>query len=376
MKEDATLKPLVAPHIAALEPDVPAKPAEELERAMGGTGAVNLASNENPLGPSPRVQAAVAAAISDVHRYADNDVHALRAQLSALHGVHGDEIAFGHGSNALIELSARTFAGPADHAIIGLPSFSCYAASLAAANVQTTLVPLREGLFWDLSALRAAVRPETKLVFLDNPGNPTSTVIAGDDLRSLLRDLPQDIVVVVDEAYADFADHESYASALHMRDLRERLIVLRTFSKAYALAGLRIGYAIAPRQIVTHLRAMHVPFNVNSLGQAAALAALADREHLQRTVELNARERARMTAGLQQLGLYVAPSQANFLLVAFERQSAVVYRALRERGVIVRIPGPPLLQHLRISVGLPEENDRLLLELAQVLAQLAALASD
>jgi histidinol-phosphate aminotransferase len=335
---------------------------------------VNLAGNENPLGPSPHVQAAVAAAVAGVHRYADNDAHALRARLSAMHGVHGDEIAFGHGSNALIELSARTFAGPDDHAIIGFPSFSCYAASLAAANVATTMVPLRDGLFWDLSALRAAVRPETKLVFLDNPGNPTSTVIAGDDLRSLLRDLPQDIVVVVDEAYADYADHESYVSALRMRDQRERLIVLRTFSKAYALAGLRIGYAIAPREIVAHLRAMHVPFNVNGLGQVAALAALGDHAHLQRSLELNAHERSRMAAGLQALGLYVAPSQAYFLLVALEHQSADVYRALLARKVTVRLPGPPLLQHLRISVGLPEENDRLLLELARVLAQLAPLA--
>jgi histidinol-phosphate aminotransferase len=361
------VKPLVAPHIAALKPDVPGKPAKELERALDVTGAVRLASNENPLGPSPRVQAAVAAALADVHRYADNDVQALRDRLSALHGVHGDEIAFGHGSNALIELSARTFAGPADHAIIGFPSFSCYRVSLAAANVQTTMVPLRDGLFWDLSALRAAVRPETKLIFLDNPGNPTSTHIAGDDLRSLLRHLPQDIVVVVDEAYADFAGHESYASALHMRDERERLIVLRTFSKAYALAGLRVGYAIAPHELVAHLRAMHVPFNVNSLGQTAALAALDDRAHLQRTLELNARERARVAAGLKRLGLYVAPSQTNFLLVALAHESAAVYRALLERGVIVGLPGPPLLQHLRISLGLPEENDRLLLALAQVL---------
>jgi histidinol-phosphate aminotransferase len=365
------LKPLVAPHIAALRPDDPGKPAAELVREPGMRGAVRLTSNENPLGPSPHVLSALAAAAADVHRYADNDVRALRERLAALHGVDGAEIAFGHGSNSLIELCARTFAGPSDHAIIGTPSFSCYAASLAAANVPTTAVALRDDLFWDLSAVLEAVRPETKLVFLDNPGNPTSTHIARAELQGFLRELEADVVVVVDEAYGDFADHESYASALGMRELRERLIVLRTFSKAYALAGLRVGYAVAPRAAVAHLRAMQVPFHVSGPAQAAALAALSDRAHLQRTLELIARERQRMTAALQQLGLSVAPSQTNFVLVALPASAEVVHAALFERGVIVQRPGPPLSRHLRISIGLPHENDRVLRELAEALARLA-----
>ncbi|HKU44808.1 MAG TPA: aminotransferase class I/II-fold pyridoxal phosphate-dependent enzyme, partial [Polyangiales bacterium] len=172
----------------------------------------------------------------------------------------------------------------------------------------------------------------------------------------------------VDEAYAEFADDTSYASALELRGVRERLIVLRTFSKAYALAGLRVGYAVAPRELVSRLRAVHVPFNVNSLAQAAALAALEDRAHLSRTLEHNARERLRIGAALERLGLRVAPSQTNFLLVDLQRTAAEVQRALRERGVTVSYPGPPLSHHLRISLGSVEDNDRMLRELGALLS--------
>jgi histidinol-phosphate aminotransferase len=364
------LKPLVAPHIASLKPDLPGPPAGE----RGGAWQVVLANNENPLGPSPRVVRALTAAAASAHLYPDNAAQALRERLSTHHRVAADEIALGHGSNALIELSARTFATPAEHALIGWPSFSCYGVSLAAAGVETTRVPLRESLFWDATSIRAAVRPETKLLFLDNPGNPTSTHLPRNELHALLRDLPEDIVVVVDEAYAEFADDESYGTALAMRHVRERLIVLRTFSKAYGLAGVRVGYAIAARSIIVHLEAMRVPFNVSALGQAAAIAALDDREHLQATLALNARERAQMTSLLRGLGLYVAPSQTNFVLVGLPRSATGVCEALRARGVIVRMTEPPLSHHVRITVGLPEANERALNALSDTLAGLDTTA--
>jgi histidinol-phosphate aminotransferase len=360
--------PLVAANIEALSPYVPGKPAEELERELGIQNAVKLASNENPLGASPRAIEAVRSAASALHRYPDDAAHDLRSRLAAFHNVDTDEIVLGHGSNELIDVIVRTFATSHEHAVIGAPSFSCYALSLQAANIPASVVPLRDGLLWDLNAVRAALRPETKLLFLDNPGNPVSTHIASDALRDFLRALPAGVVAVLDEAYFEYADAPDYASALGMRDLHERLIVLRTFSKAYGLAALRLGYAIAPRALISYLLRVRMPFNANSLAQRAALAALEDQAHLRRCIELNTRERAHLTEALQQLGLRVAKSQTNFVCVDVDRPAAPVYLGLLQKGVIVRPFGPPLHRHLRISVGLPEENARFLSALSEVLA--------
>jgi len=358
---------LVPDHIEALLPYVPGKRVEDLERELGITGAVKLASNENPLGPSLHALAAAKATAERAHLYPDDQALALSLALAGVYGVSRAEIGIGHGSNELIDLIVRTFAGPADHAIVGVPTFACYPLSLAAANVPITPVPLRENLFWDLPALRRALRPETKLVFLDHPGNPTSTHIPADELRAFVRELPADVILVIDEAYAEFATASDFASALSMRDLRERLIVLRTFSKVYGLAALRVGYAISTPEIIGYLQRLRVPFNASAIAQAAAVAALADLEHLRRSVEHNSQERARVTAALSGLGLRVAPSQTNFVCVALERPAALVYQGLLREGVIVRPFGPPLHRHLRVSLGLTHENDRFLSALPRVL---------
>lgn len=362
------MKPLVASHIAAVKPYVPGKPVEELERELGIHGAVKLASNENPLGPSPKALAAAARASAELHRYPDAHAHALRVRLAALHGVGQGELAFGCGSNELIDLLVRTLADPSDHAVIGAPSFVCYGMSLRIANVPMTEVPLREGLYWDLDAMHAALRPNTKLVFIDNPNNPTSTHVSKGRLEAFLRALPRSVVPVVDEAYFEFADATDYASALGMRHLHEHLVVLRTFSKAHGLAALRAGYAVANAEIVGYLDRVRAPFNVGSLAQAAALASLDDPEHMARYVTLNRSERTRVSAALTAVGLSVAPSQANFLCVGLGRPAAPVYQKLLRQGVIVRPFGTPLDRHLRISIGLPAENDRLLAVLPQALA--------
>jgi len=373
-KTDQTLKPLVAAHLEALAPYVPGLQVEELERQIGVAGAIKLASNENPLGPSPHALTAASAAVSGVHIYPDDTALTLRERLADVHGVTLAHVALGHGSNELIDMIARTFATPSDHAIVGHPSFSCYALSLTAAHVPTTTVAL-SALHWDLDTVRAAIRAETKLIFLDHPGNPSSTHIPAPELRAFLEAVPADVIVVVDEAYADFADAPDFESALAMRDLRERLVVLRTFSKSYALAALRVGYAIAPPEIIDYLQRVRLPFNVNSVGQAAALAALSDRPHLMRCVVHNARERARLAQALRGLGLGVAPSQTNFVLVDFGRPTQPIYQELLKAGIIVRPFGPPLHQHLRISIGLTHENDRLLQVLTQVLGARSARAS-
>lgn len=350
---------LIPPYVERLTPYSPGKPVEELERELGIKNALKLASNESPLGPSPRALAALREHAS-VHRYPDAAAYTLRSALAAHHGIERDELVVGNGSNELIDLICRTYASPADHAVIGAPSFVCYHLGLVAANVPFDVVPLRENLYWDIDAMLARVRPETRILFLANPNNPTGTHVGRAALTKLLRELPPAVLAVIDEAYVQFADAPDYASALELRELRERLMVLRTFSKAYGLAALRVGYAIARPQVVGYLNRTRAPFNVGSLGQIAARAALEDDAHVARYVALNREERARLTSELVALGLEVAPSQANFVLANFGRPGPEVFERLLRMGVIIRPMPAPIDTWLRITVGLPEENDRLL----------------
>lgn len=350
----------VPEYIARLVPYRPGKPVAELERELGIQNAVKLASNENPLGPSPHALEALAAARGELHRYPDAATWALRRALAEHHDVPMDEIVPGHGSNELIDLICRTFAGPSDHAVIGLPSFVCYHLGLTAANVPFSAVPLDDHLRWNVEALLAAVEPRTKLLFLANPNNPTGAYVGRAALERLLRALPAHVTAVVDEAYVEFVDRDDYVSALTLRSLRERLIVLRTFSKAYGLAGLRVGYAVGPAPLVGYLHRTRAPFNVGSLGQVAAIAALKDQDHVHRYVEMNQKERARVESSLTALGCEVSPSQANFVFASLGPSSAAAYEALLRDGVIVRPMPAPVDAWVRITVGLPEENDRLL----------------
>lgn len=362
---DGPLPALVPENVARMIPYRPGKPAPELERELGITGALKLASNENPLGPSPKAVEAVKAAAPDLHLYPDGAAYRLREALAARHGVPMDEVVLGNGSNELIDLICRTFPGRDEHVVFGKPSFVCYWLGCTAAGVPYTEVPLRDDLHWDVDAMLAAVRPETKVLFLANPNNPTGAYVGRADLERLLRELPPKVIAVLDEAYVEFPDADDYVSALELRGLRERLLVLRTFSKAYGIAALRVGYAIGPAELVGYLHRMRAPFNVNALGQLGALAALDDAAHVERYVALNATERVRVARALGELGLEVAPSQANFLLVGFERPGAEVYDALLHQGVITRPMPSPLGRWLRITLGTAPMNDRLLEVLAK-----------
>lgn len=350
----------VPPNVERLVPYTPGKPVEELERELGITGAVKLASNESPFGPAPGVLRAISDAARELHRYPDAGTWSLREALARHHDLPMEQFLLGNGSNEVIDLLCRTLASPADHGVFGEPSFVCYRIGFTAANVPFTAVPLRDHVAWDVDALLQAVRPETRLLFVAHPNNPTGAHVPRADLERLLRDLPAHVTAVVDEAYVEFADADDYETALSMRGLRERLVVLRTFSKAYGLAGLRVGYAIAPPEIVGYLNRVRAPFNVNAIAQAAARAALEDQDHLRRYVELNRVERARVGEALRALGLEVAPSQANFVLANFRRPGREVYDALLRKGVIVRPMPAPIDTWLRITVGFPEENDRML----------------
>lgn len=361
------IQPLAPAHLLAVQPYVPGKPAEELERELGIASALKLASNESPLGPSPRAVEAMQRAAANVHRYPDDHAHALRSRLADLHGVDPGEIVFGHGSNELIDLITRIFASPADHAVIGVPSFLCYDLCLQVANVPVTRVPLREHVHWEVDRLIDAVQPGTRLLFLDNPNNPTGGYVGRRELERLLSEVHEDVLVVVDEAYFHYVDAADYVSALQLRELRPRLMVLRTFSKAHGLAGARAGYAIGPPVLCDVIQRVRVPFNLSSVAQAGALASLDDSAHIAAAVELNTRERTRLAKAAEGLGLSVAPSQANFLCVDFGRPAASIYQALLEAGVIVRPLGPPMEHYARISVGLDVENDRLLSALSRAL---------
>lgn len=351
---------LVPENIERLVPYVPGKPVEELERELNIVNAVKLASNENPRGPSPRALEAMREHAGNVHRYPDAAVYDLRLALAAHHGVEMSEVVVGNGSNELIDLICRTYAGPGDHAVIGVPSFVCYSLGLTAANVSFDAVPLREHLFWDLEAMAAKVRPETRLLFVANPNNPTGTHVGRGALERLLREVPPHVIIVLDEAYVEFADAEDYVSGLELRELRERLVVLRTFSKAYGLAATRCGYAVGPSSVVEYLHRVRAPFNVNAIAQAGARAALEDQDHVRAYVELNRVERAKVTAELEALGLRVAPSQTNFVFTDFARPNREVYDRLLRMGVIVRPMPAPVDTWVRITVGLPKENERLL----------------
>ena len=357
---------LLAPHLRGLRPYEPGKPIEELRRELGDRPIVKLASNENPYGPSPTVLS-VLQDPPPLQLYPDPTAFELTEALAEHHGLPSSHICLGNGSNELIDLICRVFGGATDHVVFGEPSFLCYQIGSVAEQLDHTAVPLRDDLHWNVDDLLAAVTGHTKLLFIANPNNPTGGYIADSELRRLLGSLPPRVVAVVDEAYVEFPDVEDYASALDMTDLRERLIILRTFSKAYGLAGLRIGYSLAPKEISSAIQRLRAPFNVGSVAQRAARVALGDQAHLQTSVRAVQKERRRLAGALGDMSLEVAPSQANFVLVRMPRKGRAVYEELLQHGVIVRAMASPISDWIRVTVGKPEENDRFLAALAEVL---------
>lgn len=356
---------LVTDSIEQLRPYQGGKPIEELARERGLSDIVKLASNESALGPSPKAIEAVQRVLADVHRYPDGAGFRLRSAIAQAHGVTMEEVIHGNGSNELIELLIRTFMTPEHHIVFGRPAFSMYPVVSAGHNVSSTAVPTDSGFTHDLVGMVEAVRPNTKVVLVDNPNNPTGTYVRRELVEEFLRTVPPEVIVVMDEAYFEFGDAPDFPDCSKLRHLRERLVVLRTFSKAYGLAGFRVGFGLAPPAIIAYMNRLRAPFNVGVLSQEAAIAALEDKEHLQRVVALNNGERTRLSDELSARGYRVFPSQANFILVDFAVNSADLYDKLLSQGVIVR-PIPGLGTHLRITLGTRAENDRFLQALDEV----------
>lgn len=356
-------------HILGIAPYEPGKPIEELERELGITGAIKLASNENPLGPSDRVQQAIAAALPHLNRYPDGSGFYLRQALAKKHGVSPDQVILGNGSNELIELVVRTFLKVGDEAVVPHPSFVVYPMIVQAAGGIRVMVMLKDYRL-DLEAMARAITPLTKLVFVANPNNPTATIVTAEEVEHFLARVPERAIVIFDEAYYEFAQGPDFPDSLAYVKQGRRVIMLRTFSKANSLAGLRVGYAVADADAVALMNRIRQPFNVNALAQVAALAALEDDAHVLECVRMIEAGRHFFYEEFKALGLRFVPSRANFILVDVGHNAHDLYQQLLKHGVIVRPLTPFGMEStLRITVGTPEENRRLIKALKAVLGR-------
>ena len=367
-------EPLAAPGIRGLAPYVPGKPPEALERELGVKDSIKLASNENPLGPGPRAKAAFANALAGIGMYPDGSGHVLRSTLAGKFGLGFDQITLGNGSNDILVLLAEAFLTPGLEAVHSHYAFAVYpgaiqasgaAACVAAAHAPDHSMPLGH----DPVSLKAAIGSRTRIIFVANPNNPTGTWLAEPELDGLLRAIPSEVIVVLDEAYHEYSAELGVPDGTHWLARYPNLVITRTFSKAYGLAGLRIGYALSHPDIADILNRVRQPFNVSVPGLAAAAAALDDREHLEATLSLNRAGMAQLRAGLAALGLRVPVSAGNFVLADLGRPAAAVNDALLRQGVIVRpLANYGLLNHLRITTGTAAQNERLLAAMASALA--------
>jgi histidinol-phosphate aminotransferase len=344
------------------------------EAQLVGTPLVELGSNENPYGASPRARQAVVDALATMHIYPDPLGGELKRALAAFHGVETSRLLLGNGSHELLMQFAQVFSGPGDEVVASKFGFAVYALAAQAAGATFRPAPalprghaMQHG--HDLAELRAAIGPRTKLVYLANPNNPTGTWFGADAFAAFIASVPAGVIVVVDEAYAEFVDAPDFASALPLVTRYPNLAVTRTFSKAYALAGLRVGFAVAHPGLIAVMERVRESFNVNALGLAAAEVALGDAAHLRASITGNAAQREALTIALRDRGLHVSPSQTNFLLVAFGERASQVEAGLVSRGVVLRpMGGYGLGESLRITVGKAPENTRLLAALDEVSA--------
>ncbi|HUJ79267.1 MAG TPA: histidinol-phosphate transaminase [Nitrospiria bacterium] len=352
------------PDILSVASYIPGKPIEELERELGIKEAIKLASNENPLGPSPKAVEALRRALAGVHRYPEGRGTALRARLADRLKVSPDEVILGNGSNEIIELLVRGFITAGDEAVMADLTFSLYPLMVTVSRGTPVTVPLKDGRH-DLRAMASAVTPRTRLVFLCNPNNPTGTMVTAAELNRFLAALPDSVVVAIDEAYVDYVTAPDFPRSLELLRSGPPVIVLRTFSKLHGLAALRIGYGIARRELIAYLDRIHQPFNTNGLAQLAATAALEDEAHLTASRRVNEEGKLSLRNYFAGLKWPVYPTQANFLYVETGRDARALYEALLREGVIVRhIEG----SRLRITIGRPEENQRFANALNKVLS--------
>ena len=358
---------LAQPGITELSPYQPGKPVEELERELGIVDIIKLASNENPLGPSRVVIESITGQLAELARYPDGSAYQLKDKLQAKLGIDPAMVTVGNGSNDVLELVARVFLGPGLESIVSEHSFVVYPLVTKSLGAELIVIPAID-FGQDLNATRASIGDRTRVIFIANPNNPTGTWVDKQSLLSFLDAVPEEVLVVLDEAYAEYVAEPDYPNGLELVDDYPNLIVTRTFSKAYGLAGLRMGYSVSHPDIADLMNRVRQPFNVNAMSLAAALVALDDEAYLKESVRVNNEGMKMLTDACEQLGLGYIPSVGNFLTIDFGCDAMPIYDGLLQEGVIVRPIGVyGLPNHLRVTVGLPLENKRFIDSLKKLL---------
>jgi len=351
---------IAAPGVAGIQPYQPGKPIQELEAELGITNSIKLASNENPRGPSPKVIKAIESILPEIPRYPDGGGIVLKRALGAKLAVESEQITLGNGSNDVLELVVRAFATEHNSVIFSEHAFAVYPLATQAVGARSVVVPAKDWAH-DLEAMVEVITAETRVVFIANPNNPTGTWIRKNELEKFLQAVPSNVIIVLDEAYFEYVMEADYPKGIDYLAPYPNLVLTRTFSKVYGLAGLRVGYSISSEAIADLLNRIRQPFNVNSLAQAAALAALQDDDYVEQSKKLNHAELQRLYGEFEKMGLSYIESAGNFVSVDFGRPANEIYDALLNQGVIVRpVANYGMPNHLRITVGIPEENDRLL----------------
>jgi histidinol-phosphate aminotransferase len=359
--------------VQALSPYQPGKPIDELAREFGlaPDSIVKLASNENPLGPSPKALSAIEKTLADLCRYPDGNGYNLKQALAKRYGIQPEQITLGNGSNDVLEVITRCFAAPGDQVVYSQYAFAVYPLVTQAIGATGVSVPAK-AYGHDLDAMADAITGRTKLVFVANPNNPTGTVHGAEAIQAFLDRIPSRVLVVLDEAYCEYLQGDEYVDGLSLLERYPNLVVTRTFSKAWGLAALRVGYSVSSPKISNLLNRVRQPFNVDSIAMAAATAVLGDDDYLRRSCDINARGMKQLKSAFEDMGLAYIPSAGNFISVEIGERAAQVNQSLLEQGVIVRpIGGYGLPRHLRVSIGLPEENDRFIAALAKALESLS-----
>ena len=361
----------IPPYIRDITPYPPGKPIEEVERELGIKNSVKIASNENPLGTSPRAIQAIRKALKSLNRYPDGSAFYLKNKLAALHKVSPGSLVIGNGSNELIELIIRTFIQPGDEAIISDPSFLIYSITVKASGGKSVIIRLKHDYSYDVRGIIKAIGKRTRLIFISNPNNPTGTILSKKDYAWLLQRVPEHVVVIDDAAYREFVQSRDYPDGIdYLRDKAGNLIVLRTFSKLYGLAGLRVGYGVTTEELAGYLDRVRQPFNVNTLAQTAAIAALEDKAFVKRTLANNREGLDYLYRALERMNISFLPTQANFFLVRVSpfMSAKQAFEFLLRKGVIVRdMTSYGLGDYIRINVGTPSENRKFIKEFSEIL---------
>lgn len=366
---------VVQPQILGIHPYIPGKPVSELQRELGLTTISKLASNENPLGASPNVLTAIHNELKEIARYPDGSAYALKSALAEFLSIAPEQLAIGNGSNELLELVARVFAGPGDEILYSQYAFAVYPISAQVVGATGIEVPAK-GWGHDLEAMLAAITSKTKMIYLANPNNPTGTVFGRVEWEAFISQVPKTVIVVLDEAYIEYAQaklsHNEYANGIDYLTKYSNLLVSRTFSKAYGLASLRVGYMAGCREIIKYINQLRAPFNVNHYAQVAALAALNDQRFVEKVLLLNQQGMRQILDAMSILGIDSIPSSGNFVCIDLGENASKVNQKLLEEGVIVRpVSNYGLPQYLRVSIGTQVENQHFIDALKSVLLSMS-----